>query len=315
MTSSSVPVSLLFVAVPVLTFFLRPRPRLAPPHQPSGGGGAQPQIHKLVLTGGPCGGKTTALARLSSYLQQRGYQVYTVPEASTMLLTNGCSPQFFAKEGWGNVFQESLLKIQVALEDNFTKVAAATGVKSVILCDRGLMDGSAYMSKGNWSEQLSRLGLSEVQIRDSRYDAVFHLTTAAEGAEAFYTCANNEARGETVEQAREIDKKTMEAWLGHPHHYVFGNEGDFEEKLRSLVTSVSRAVGLPPTSKSTTKHLLPPHPPSHWISHLESLSVKVRKAGLLNSRWGCDYLPTQSSFLRFTRSDSSKSSTSRRCTS
>ena len=49
----------------------------------------------------------------------------------------------------------------------------------------------------------------------------------------FYTCANNEARGEDVGQARAVDKKTMEAWLGHPHHYVFGNEGDFEEKVRA----------------------------------------------------------------------------------
>ena len=30
-------------------------------------------FYKIALTGGPCGGKTTALARLSSYLIQRGY--------------------------------------------------------------------------------------------------------------------------------------------------------------------------------------------------------------------------------------------------
>ncbi len=37
-------------------------------------------FYKLVLTGGPCGGKTTALARLSSYLRERGFEVFTVPE-------------------------------------------------------------------------------------------------------------------------------------------------------------------------------------------------------------------------------------------
>ena len=100
-----------------------------------------------------------------------------------MLLTNGCVPQFFAKRGWQNVFQEALLRIQTALEDNFMSVAQAAGVKSVILCDRGLMDGSAYMDAQSWREQLERLNLSEVMIRDSRYDAVFHLTTAADGAE------------------------------------------------------------------------------------------------------------------------------------
>jgi hypothetical protein len=35
---------------------------------------------------------------------------------------------------------------------------------------------------------------------DRRYDGVFHLVTAAIGAEKFYTLANNTARSETPEQ-------------------------------------------------------------------------------------------------------------------
>ena len=30
------------------------------------------RVQKFVLTGGPCGGKTTALARLKQYLEERG---------------------------------------------------------------------------------------------------------------------------------------------------------------------------------------------------------------------------------------------------
>ena len=37
-------------------------------------------------------------------------------------------------------------------------------------------------------------------MREGRYDAVFHLVTAAQGAERFYTLENNQARSETPEQ-------------------------------------------------------------------------------------------------------------------
>lgn len=46
-------------------------------------------VYKIVLTGGPCGGKTTLLARLSPYLRERGFEVMTCPEAFTLLVMNG----------------------------------------------------------------------------------------------------------------------------------------------------------------------------------------------------------------------------------
>ena len=51
-------------------------------------------------------------------------------------------------------------------------------------------------------------------MRDKRYDAVCHLVTAADGAEKFYGL-DNQARHENVEQAKEIDKKLIDAYTGH----------------------------------------------------------------------------------------------------
>ena len=50
-------------------------------------------------------------------------------------------------------FQKSLMRMQIALEDNFTEIAKLTDSRKqvVVLCDRGLMDGSAFMSKSNWN--------------------------------------------------------------------------------------------------------------------------------------------------------------------
>ena len=45
---------------------------------------------------------------------------------------------------------------------------------------------------------------NEKDLRDN-YDAVFHLVTAAKGAEEFYTLSNNTARTETVEEAMNLE--------------------------------------------------------------------------------------------------------------
>lgn len=71
----------------------------------------------------------------------------------------------------------------------------------VILIDRGLLDGSAYVDEEDWQALLDDLGTNVVQLRDTRYDAVLHLVTAARGAEEFYTGVNNEARYESIEEA------------------------------------------------------------------------------------------------------------------
>lgn len=43
-------------------------------------------IYKVVLTGGPCAGKTTTMARLRTFFENLGWKVYSVPEAATILL-------------------------------------------------------------------------------------------------------------------------------------------------------------------------------------------------------------------------------------
>jgi putative protein kinase ArgK-like GTPase of G3E family len=46
-------------------------------------------IYRVCLTGGPCAGKTTALAHLSTFLTTLGYKVLQVPEAATLLMKGG----------------------------------------------------------------------------------------------------------------------------------------------------------------------------------------------------------------------------------
>jgi len=46
-------------------------------------------ITRICLTGGPCAGKTTALAELTLVLTQMGFRVLQVPEAAVILKKGG----------------------------------------------------------------------------------------------------------------------------------------------------------------------------------------------------------------------------------
>ena len=82
----------------------------------------------------------------------------------------------------------------------------------------------------------------EVEWRDS-YDAVFHLVTAANGAEAFYNTANNAARYESVTEAVELDERLISGWTGHRYLRIIDNSTDFEEKMKRLEAEIATFLG------------------------------------------------------------------------
>ena len=217
-------------------------------------------LYKIVLTGGPCGGKTTALARLSNYLRERGFEVMTCPEAYSLLITNGMPTTDHENqaEDMQIQVQHSVMDLMISIEDSFARVLRAKGRPGVLLCDRGIMDGSAYLSSEEWNKILSSRGITNsVELREGRYDAVYHLVTAAEGAEEYYTLENNVARTETPEDARFVDSLTRNAWLGHSNLRVFDNSIDFEGKMQRLVQATAKLVGLPSeVDRRATKFLL-----------------------------------------------------------
>ena len=60
----------------------------------------------------------------------------------------------------------------------------------------------------------------------------------------FYTLSNNTARRETVEEARAIDGALKNAWRGHRHHRIIGNDGDFAVKVKVRHRRRSRPTAL-----------------------------------------------------------------------
>ena len=198
------------------------------------------EITKIVITGGPCAGKTTAMSWIQNSFTRMGYTVLFVPETATELISGGVAPWTC---GTNYEYQVCQMGLQRFKEETFQKAARTMPqAKILIVCDRAEFDNKAYMTDEEFVKILDKMGFTEEQMY-AEYDAVFHLVTAANGAKEFYTLANNAARYETVEQAVALDNTLIRCWSGHPRFSVIGNEMGFEEKMRALITEISDFLG------------------------------------------------------------------------
>ena len=109
------------------------------------------------------------------------------------------------------------------IENSFFDLANSTERNCLVICDRGAMDASAFITREQWENILARNGLDEVEVRDNRYSQVFlfnqkeiasltgfkkkvmHMVSAAKGAEEFYTIEHHASRSEGIELARQRD--------------------------------------------------------------------------------------------------------------
>lgn len=202
-------------------------------------------VKKIVLTGGPCAGKTTALDTVIENFTRTGYKVFTVPEVPTMFTKAGMdyltqNRRFFT-EG-----EKATLEIQMALEEKFMRIAATQDQPTLVVCDRGTMDISAYMTPEQWSELTQSVGVTTDQLR-SNYDLVLHLQTVANGLEQCYTTANNAQRYEEANEegfaiARMLDDKVRQAWTGHPNHIIINNNINLGIKLAEVITNIENIL-------------------------------------------------------------------------
>ena len=219
------------------------------------------EITKIVITGGPCAGKSTAFSRIQDEFTTMGYRVLFVSETASELINGGIAPWTCKTT---DEFQKYLMRLQLEKEKIFLDSALNMSQEKVlIVCDRGMLDNKSYMTDEGFQIALKELGFSEIELRDN-YDAVFHLITAANGAEEFYTTANNTARTETPEEARVIDEKLISAWTGHPHLRVIDNSTSFDCKIRRLIKEIASFLGEPEPLEIERKYLIE-YPDISWL--------------------------------------------------
>ena len=122
------------------------------------------QIHKIVLTGGPCAGKTTAMSWIQNAFTKLGYRVLFIPETATELISGGVAPGVCRTN---TDFQLCLARLQMEKERVFEYAAKTMDDgKILIVCDRGALDNRAYMTGDDFRYVLEKLNTSEVELRD-----------------------------------------------------------------------------------------------------------------------------------------------------
>ncbi|MEK7484193.1 MAG: AAA family ATPase [Planctomycetota bacterium] len=190
---------------------------------------------RIVLTGGPGGGKTTAA---DLFRREIGDQVILVPEAATLLFSGGFPRTSLTAAI--QVAQNAIYHVQRNLEE----IQSVLYPERILLCDRGTIDGAAYWP-GNEEDFFKKLGTS-LEKELLHYDAVIFFESAAVGK--FSIEGGNPTRIESIEEAVFLDRKLKNLWSQHPHFSLVPHNPSFFKKItaglaiiESIVAQLQRA--------------------------------------------------------------------------
>ncbi|MGC4030750.1 MAG: ATP-binding protein [Tepidisphaeraceae bacterium] len=180
---------------------------------------------KIVLTGGPCAGKTVVVNALQQRFPGR---FVLVPEAATAVYTS-LNTRWDKLDIHGQRRVQSLMfQHQLEQEQRF----AADHPNTPLVLDRGTIDGAAYWPDGAaafWPAQNTTLA---EQL--TRYDHVLWLETAA--ALGIYDgSASNEVRFEDAAGAVDSGRRLLNLWRDHPHLHHIGAFVSVEDKIAAVM--------------------------------------------------------------------------------
>ena len=171
---------------------------------------------KIVVTGGPSGGKTTLIEALQKDLAGK---ISVVAEAASILYRGGF-PRKTTAIGKKHA-QRAICFVQRELEDLMT----AENKVQAIICDRGSLDSIAYWP-GNEDDFFKSLNTTRAQ-EFARYDWVIHLDTA--NHQSFDS--SNPIRIESHKEATELNELVKSAWAGHAKRIIIPHNDEFLHKI------------------------------------------------------------------------------------
>lgn len=184
---------------------------------------------RIVLTGGPGGGKTTAA---DLFRREIGDRVVIVPEAATILFQGGFPRSDEPRAS--RYAQTAIFHVQRHLED----VQAALFPGRTLLCDRGTVDGAVYWP-GQPHDYFNAVGTT-LDTELARYDAVIFFETAARGGLSIE--GGNPIRNETIEEAVKLDDKLRGLWSRHPRFILVPHNPSFFKKISFGLAAIEEIV-------------------------------------------------------------------------
>ena len=93
------------------------------------------EIRKIVITGGPCAGKTTAHSWVQNAFTKRGYKVLFIPETATELISGGVAPWTC---GTNYDYQIAQMRMQRTKEEVFMNAAKTMPDEKIPTCADGI---------------------------------------------------------------------------------------------------------------------------------------------------------------------------------
>lgn len=207
---------------------------------------------KIVLTGIPSSGKTSVINSVVERFSEQGYRVLVVPETATEFINSGITPAGDNAID-PNVFQELVLRKQLSKEELYEYAALHIGSeKTIILFDRGTLDGYAYVKEECMDNVLKKANIRKRSLL-LNYDAVLFL----EGSEKFFTKENNKARYEkNAEEAASLRKNLLNSYLGHDNLRVIQPREDMVDKQEEVINIIANMLGKPTRIREQKKFLV-----------------------------------------------------------
>jgi len=184
---------------------------------------------RIVLTGGPGGGKTTALDLIRREFQGK---IATVPEAATMIFSGGIERSI--DNAVLKTQQTAIFNLQKHLED----IQRAMFKHSIILCDRGCLDGLAYWPDSD--EDFFKEMNTTIENELARYDAVIFFESAAKSGESIKS--NNPIRNESEKTAIALDDKLQTIWSKHPNFNLIHSSESFINKVMFGIATIEKIM-------------------------------------------------------------------------
>lgn len=201
------------------------------------------EIKTIVLTGGPSSGKSQSMPHIKEHLEKCGYKVICIDETSTQIINSNVH--------WRDekvdimTYQQAIFKMQKSKEDVFLDVAKKIAYdKVVILCDRGLLDGKAYIDETRFNIISALNGITSEQDLLNRYDMVFYLDTTAGKENLSYGNESNKARTSTITEAQTFGKRVRECWSKHKRLVDIPCTPRFEDKVNLICSHIDHHLNI-----------------------------------------------------------------------
>ncbi|MEM1012141.1 MAG: AAA family ATPase [Planctomycetota bacterium] len=194
---------------------------------------------RIVLTGGPGAGKSTAVRRL---VEDDAFANWRRDLGGVAAVTESAT-EVYGRRGlrWDRIDEETRRDVQreIYRRQLQAEAEAPTDV-GVVLLDRGTIDGSAYWPDG--PEAYWRDVGSAPEVEAKRYDAVLLLQSSA-AVGAYDGESTNAVRFESAAGALESDQTLHRLWSVHPRLIPVAATLDFESKLGAIATTIRELIG------------------------------------------------------------------------